>query len=56
MKLLSFFGGRSKQLIAVEARIHIGSSFPLKSSNPSGKYSEQRFHQRNLVDFMVKYG
>ena len=27
MKLLSFFGGRSKQLIAVEARIHIGSSF-----------------------------
>ena len=27
MELLSFFGGRSKQLIAIEARIHIDSSF-----------------------------
>ena len=27
MKLPSFFGGRSKQPIAVEARIHIDSSF-----------------------------
>ena len=57
MELPSFFCGRSKQLIAVEARIHIGSSFFYAVySNPIGKYSEQRFQQRNLVDFMVKYG
>ena len=27
MELPSFFGGRSKQLIAIEARVHIDSSF-----------------------------
>lgn len=27
MESPSFFGGRFKQLIAIEARIHIGSSF-----------------------------
>ena len=27
MESPSFFGNRSKQLIAIEARIHIGSSF-----------------------------
>ena len=57
MELPSFFCGRSKQLIAVEARIHIGSSFfDAVYSNTIGKYSEQRVPQRNLVDFMVKYG
>ena len=32
MELPSFFGGRSKQLIAIEARIHIDSSFSMLSS------------------------
>lgn len=57
MELPSFFGGRSKQLIAIEARIHIDSSFFYASySNPIEKYLEQGFYQRNLADFMVKYG
>lgn len=41
----------------MKARTLLRSSFFYASySNPIEKYSEQRFQQRNLVDFMVKYG
>ena len=43
MESPSFFGNRSKQLIAIEARIHIGSSF-----------HGVKAYRRNLV-YSLKY-
>lgn len=57
------FNGETKFLQEVLNPYKLERSFVLAFSmlsshilSSSGKYSEQRFHQRNLLDFMVKYG